>query len=238
MVAPGRPTTYAGAGQVLADADGTAHIEERTRLQVTGTRCRRRCRRNPVRRIVAHRPWSRPGRRANGRCCRTTCRRVTSIWLRRLLSVRTIGSTSVTAVESYVRTHDTYNLNSPLPAQGARCGRRLPFRFAPRVLRAVRDRNRRAASKPWAYRRGSSPGYVGGDTTTTPGKRIFRGSDAHAWVQVYYPGVGWVDSDPTAGAVLHNASPSLRQRLSTTMKRWWQLVPGGRLGALVIVVRS
>jgi protein-glutamine gamma-glutamyltransferase len=32
------------------------------------------------------------------------------------------------------------------------------------------------------------------------GSRLYRASDAHAWVEVWYPGVGWSDSDPTAGA--------------------------------------
>jgi hypothetical protein len=45
-------------------------------------------------------------------------------------------------------------------------------------------------------------GFAHGDTSSQPGKRIMRGVDAHAWVQVWYRDVGWIDSDPTASSVL------------------------------------
>jgi len=41
-------------------------------------------------------------------------------------------------------------------------------------------------------------GFLPGDRA--PGSQTFtvRNSDAHAWVQVYFPGYGWIDFDPTA----------------------------------------
>ncbi len=50
-------------------------------------------------------------------------------------------------------------------------------------------------------------GFAFGDTQSQPGMRVMRASDAHAWVQFWSPGVGWVDADPTAGATL--ASPAV-----------------------------
>ncbi|MFB6303014.1 MAG: DUF3488 and DUF4129 domain-containing transglutaminase family protein [Haloferacaceae archaeon] len=39
-------------------------------------------------------------------------------------------------------------------------------------------------------------GYTGG-RQVDDGKYVVRGLDAHAWVQVYFPDVGWVNFDPT-----------------------------------------
>ena len=50
------------------------------------------------------------------------------------------------------------------------------------------------------------------------GFRTMRRSDAHAWVEVWFPGVGWVTSDPTPAA-----------EVSTT---WWQRVKN-RIEALL-----
>ena len=55
-------------------------------------------------------------------------------------------------------------------------------------------------------------------------------------MQVFYPGIGWVNSDPTAGAVLQTTAPSVRQRVGTWLTRLWHRVPGGRSGAVVALV--
>jgi hypothetical protein len=82
-------------------------------------------------------------------------------------------------------------------------------------------------------------GYAFGDAASQTGRRIFRGSDAHAWVQVFYPGIGWVSSDPTpAGAAPADSGAStrsVRQRIGDAATRAWRRVPGGRLGAVLIV---
>ena len=40
-------------------------------------------------------------------------------------------------------------------------------------------------------------GFLPGDVDETKTKLTIRADDAHAWVQVYFPGYGWVDFDPT-----------------------------------------
>jgi hypothetical protein len=40
-------------------------------------------------------------------------------------------------------------------------------------------------------------GFRGGEYNDVSGSYVIRGRDAHAWVEVYFPGSGWVDFDPT-----------------------------------------
>jgi transglutaminase-like putative cysteine protease len=42
-------------------------------------------------------------------------------------------------------------------------------------------------------------GYQRGELDAEAGVRRVKQSDAHAWVQVYFPNYGWVDFDPTGG---------------------------------------
>jgi hypothetical protein len=80
-------------------------------------------------------------------------------------------------------------------------------------------------------------GYSHGDVTSEPGEQVMRGTDAHAWVQVWYPGVGWVNSDPTAAAVLPAPAPPARvaapDRHPLPLASALNAMPGGRLGWLV-----
>jgi transglutaminase-like putative cysteine protease len=35
---------------------------------------------------------------------------------------------------------------------------------------------------------------------------VVDGTDAHSWVQIYFPNYGWINFDPTPGFTLNNAS--------------------------------
>ncbi|HEX5590425.1 MAG TPA: transglutaminase domain-containing protein [Candidatus Limnocylindrales bacterium] len=54
----------------------------------------------------------------------------------------------------------------------------------------------RKAGIPARLAQGFLPGQRGSD-----GRETVRNSGAHAWVQVYFPGYGWIDFDPTGGDV-------------------------------------
>ena len=53
-------------------------------------------------------------------------------------------------------------------------------------------------------------GFGAGDRNPLTGYFDVRESDAHAWVEVFYPGIGWMPYDPTFG--VPNANPSAASR--------------------------
>jgi transglutaminase-like putative cysteine protease len=125
---------------------------------------------------------------------------------RRLTAGTSTRYDATLAVERYLRQHATYRLDSPVPPPGAdavdhflfsaRTGFCEQFASAEVVLL-------RAAGIPARL----ATGFSGG--TEEGGRRTVRGSDAHAWVEVLYPGVGWASSDPTAGTRLDQGTSLL-----------------------------
>ena len=155
---------------------------------------------------------------------------------RSLVAPTTDPAEAVAAVEDYVRHSARYTLDSPLPKPGedavddflfnSHLGFCEHFASAEVVLL-------RAAGIPARVVTGYAVGTDNGD-----GSRTFHGTDAHAWVEAWLPGHGWVSSDPTAGAALAGDTTSwfesLKHRLSTLLHS-----AAGRLAiaaALAVVV--
>lgn len=132
---------------------------------------------------------------------------------RRLVSGAPTRREAVLAVEDHLRARATYRLDSPVPEEGedavddflfdSRTGFCEQFASAEVVLL-------RSAGVPARLATGFAGGdSTGGDSAGGPW-RTLRGSDAHAWVEVWFPERGWVSSDPTAGTRL---APSTRERV-------------------------
>ncbi|MCP4227046.1 MAG: DUF3488 domain-containing transglutaminase family protein, partial [Actinomycetia bacterium] len=71
-------------------------------------------------------------------------------------------------------------------------------------------------------------GYVPGSYEASSDQWVSRGTDAHAWAEVYFPGVGWQGFDPTAGVPL--ASTGSNSGLVPN----WLLVASAAVGLLVV----
>ncbi len=114
-------------------------------------------------------------------------------------------------VERYLRANETYRLDSPVPAAGEDAVDDFLFVSHTGFCEQF------ASAEVVLLRAGGVParlvtGYAGGDNGAD-GWRTVVGSDAHAWVEVWDPGAGWVSSDPTAGAALAEGGRS-----------WWEAV--------------
>ncbi len=148
---------------------------------------------------------------------------------------------AVRRVEDYLRAHARYQLDSPVPAPGqdavddflfvSGTGFCEQFASAETVLL-------RAAGIPARLAVGFSGGAPAG------GLRTVRGSDAHAWVEVWFPGTGWAASDPTAGAAPAGADRGAVARwlatvlpagIAAALASRWGLAA---LGALVVLAAA
>jgi hypothetical protein len=109
------------------------------------------------------------------------------------------------AVERYLRTHYTYTLQ---------LGDREPkdpiadFLFR----RKAGHCEYFASSMAILLRAAGVPtrivnGFRGGEFNDLTGSYLLRGRDAHSWVEVYFPGSGWVSFDPTPAAVVTTHGP-------------------------------
>jgi protein-glutamine gamma-glutamyltransferase len=151
----------------------------------------------------------------------------------------TAGSSSrgeqVAAIERYLARTYPYRLDSPRPPDGqdavdhflfdAREGFCEQFAAAEVVML-------RSVGVPARMATGFSGGSPDGPT------RQLRGTDAHAWVEVYQPGTGWAPSDPTPPSVTSGGSSVLvvlvRRLLADQQQRLVAALGLGVLAALIL----
>jgi transglutaminase-like putative cysteine protease len=107
---------------------------------------------------------------------------------------------AVDAVVAYLHSHETYRLNSPVPDKGEDAVDNFLFRSHTGFCEQF------ASAAAVLLQASGVParvviGYASG-SQQVDGSWVVRGSDAHAWIEVYYPRVGWLPVDPTAGVPL------------------------------------
>lgn len=137
------------------------------------------------------------------------------------------------AIERDLHLRATYRLDSPVPPNGqdavdhflfdARTGFCEHFASAEVVLLRSLGIPARLVT-----------GFAGGESMGG-GRRLLRAKNAHAWVEVWFPGVGWVSSDPTAGTTLAQPSNGWLSRLIAAVSKALATGRGRALLALGVV---
>ncbi|MET1001613.1 MAG: transglutaminaseTgpA domain-containing protein [Acidimicrobiia bacterium] len=124
----------------------------------------------------------------------------------RQLAVRiTAGASTsydkIRAIERWLGIHTRYSLDAPLSPSGADVVDHFLFESREGWCEQV------ASSLVVLARSVGIParlatGFVPGDRDPLSGRFIVRERDAHAWTEVFFPGVGWQGFDPTASVPL------------------------------------
>jgi transglutaminase-like putative cysteine protease len=134
----------------------------------------------------------------------------------------------ITAIVNYLRTHERYSVNSPVP--GANQDAVDDFLFRDHVgfceqFASAEAILLRSVGVPSRLVSGLAYGTNSGST------RVYRESDAHAWVEALVPGEGWVVSDPTKGAALADlVQPRRLARAAAIWIALLALLAGGWFG--------
>ncbi len=89
----------------------------------------------------------------------------------------------------------------------------------------------RTAGIPARLATGFAPGDPDGDSFN------LRGEDKHAWTEVYFPRVGWVAFDPTAGSRTDGTVPNAQGKTFGQLAVPSALCPGRRLGVCLASAR-
>lgn len=130
---------------------------------------------------------------------------IASARVRALAAQVTANSTTtydkVRALEAWMGSHTKYSLNAPLARPDVDVVDDFLFnvragwceQIASSLVVMLRSRGIPARL---------ATGFVPGDRSRFTGEWVVRAKHAHAWAEVYFPGVGWQAFDPTAGVPL------------------------------------
>jgi hypothetical protein len=125
---------------------------------------------------------------------------------------------AVSAISAYLERTKEYDLNSRVPPEGADAVDDFLFnadsgfceQFAAAEVVLLRTLGIPARMATGIANQGPADN----------GRRVLRSSNAHAWVEVFYPGVGWSSSDPTPPDLTpHDTSAGWAKRLEQLVRR-------------------
>jgi hypothetical protein len=141
----------------------------------------------------------------------------------------------IRAIERWLGAHTEYSIDAPLPSAGSD---------------DVVDEFLFVSRQGWCEQVASSltvlarsvgiparlaTGFVPGEQDRLTGRFVVRERDAHAWTEIYFPGVGWQGFDPTASVPLAGEAPAARSWLETLRERGLQFGVGIAVLAWILV---
>lgn len=104
----------------------------------------------------------------------------------------------VIALETYLRTNYTYDVNIRLPA-GQEGVSWFLFRSGNRGFCNYFSTAMAVMARSLGIPARVAVGYTNGQLDSKTHQHIIRGTDAHSWTQVYFAGYGWINFEPSAG---------------------------------------
>jgi hypothetical protein len=142
----------------------------------------------------------------------------------------------IRAYEAWMAENVTYDLNAPVPADGVDAVHDFLFNSRPGFCEQI------ASALTVMLRTQGVParlatGYAAGTRDRVAGVWEVRGSDAHAWVEVWVPEVGWQAFDPTASVPL-SGDAQVASVGADLADGFSQFVAAHRRSAVAIVVAA
>ncbi len=152
---------------------------------------------------------------------------------------------TILRIQSWLGENTEYDLNAPVPPSGADAVDHFLFESQRGFCEQI------ASSTAIMLRTLGVPariatGYVPSERDQIAGVWISRASDAHAWVEVWFPDHGWVAFDPTASVPLSGESTTesiggaLLKAFGAVVGDHLVLIIGtlGAAGVVIVVVRA